>query len=249
MSEPAAAEVEVPKAAELIAAQLRRQIVMGDRAEGDLLPPEHKLMMDLGVSRPTLRQAVRILESEHLVRVYRGRNGGTRISRPSAATAGRYLNNLLIFQGASRDDVHRAQLLLEPAAVAQIAADVDDQTVTALRDAVERNRRESDPSRSSSLRSDFHVQLVKLTNNRSLTLFVLLLTNLLDIPLKRRRPEPADEVPEIDLGFLDAHSRVIDLIEAGASRKASRHWHQHLQAMHARLRETMDTGAVLDLEA
>ncbi|HWN33241.1 MAG TPA: winged helix-turn-helix domain-containing protein, partial [Pseudonocardia sp.] len=99
MSEPApAGALQVPKAAELVAAQLRRQIVMGERAEGELLPPELRLMTELGVSRPTLRQALRILENERLVRIHRGRNGGARVSRPSVRTAGRHLNNLLLYQ-------------------------------------------------------------------------------------------------------------------------------------------------------
>ena len=47
-----ATPVRVPKAAELVAAQLRGQIVRGELGEGDTLPPEHELMQRFGVSRP-----------------------------------------------------------------------------------------------------------------------------------------------------------------------------------------------------
>ncbi|MGH7747682.1 MAG: FadR/GntR family transcriptional regulator, partial [Candidatus Dormibacteria bacterium] len=58
------AEVRVPKAAELVAAKIRRQIVNGDLPAGTGLPPEAVLVSRYGVSRPTLREAFRILESE-----------------------------------------------------------------------------------------------------------------------------------------------------------------------------------------
>jgi DNA-binding FadR family transcriptional regulator len=243
-------EVQVPKAAELIASQLRRQIVMGERAEGEVFPSELTLMSDLGVSRPTLRQAFRILENEHLVRIYRGRNGGTRVSRPSVDAASRYLNNLLVFKGATPDDVHKARLLLEPAAVADIAGRLDEQDIASLRELVQRSRDEADPVRRRDLNDEFHVRLVELTANRSLTLYARLLTRLMDVPSVRRRPPQSASTDETDNGLdvAEAHSRAIDLIAAGASQEASRHWRAHLDAEHTRLAKSIDTGAPLDVE-
>ncbi len=57
----------VPKTAELVAAELRRKIVRGELAEGDALPSEAALMAEFAVSRPTLREAFRVLESESLM--------------------------------------------------------------------------------------------------------------------------------------------------------------------------------------
>jgi DNA-binding FadR family transcriptional regulator len=68
------AGIRVPKAAELVAAKIRRQIVNGELAEGTALPPEAELVSRYGVSRPTLQEAFRILESELLIE--RGKNRG-----------------------------------------------------------------------------------------------------------------------------------------------------------------------------
>jgi GntR family transcriptional repressor for pyruvate dehydrogenase complex len=54
----------VPKMAEMISDHLRRQIVRGELSEGDVLPSEQELQTRFNVSRPTLREAFRILESE-----------------------------------------------------------------------------------------------------------------------------------------------------------------------------------------
>jgi len=250
MSEPApAGALQVPKAAELVAAQLRRQIVMGERAEGELLPPELRLMTELGVSRPTLRQALRILENERLVRIHRGRNGGARVSRPSVRTAGRHLNNLLLYQGATLDDVHTARLLLEPAAVARIAGTVSAEDIAALRASVAANLASTDSSETRRIGSEIHIQLVELTGNRSLVLFARLISGLLDGALARHEAERLKQrMPSQSSNMIDHHSRIIDLIEAGASREAARHWREHLEAVHRQLRKSINTDLVLDIE-
>jgi DNA-binding FadR family transcriptional regulator len=249
MSQLASDAVQVPKAAELVAAQLRRQVVLGERAEGELFPPELKLMTELGVSRPTLRQALRILENEDLVRIHRGRNGGTRVSRPATGTAERYLNNLLLFQGATLDDVHTARVLLEPAAVAVIAGSATPDDIASLRELLADAVSRTDPAEVRRIGARFHIRLVELTGNRSLALFAELLSGLLDVPIERHDADRlSKQIPSRAAGLLDQHSRVIDLIEAGASREAARHWREHLDSVHRRLKETVDTGTVLDLE-
>jgi GntR family transcriptional regulator, transcriptional repressor for pyruvate dehydrogenase complex len=54
----------VPKTAELVAGTLRRMIVDGRLEDGDFLPHESELMAQFHVSRPTVREAVRVLESD-----------------------------------------------------------------------------------------------------------------------------------------------------------------------------------------
>lgn len=241
MAEEASTEgVKVPKAAELVAAQLRRQIVLGVRAEGELFPPELQLMTELGVSRPTLRQALRILSNEHLVQVHRGRNGGTRVSRPSADAAGRYLNHLLLFQDADLEDVHKAQLLIEPAAIAEIAGSIDGESVSLLRRSVADHEGVSELLDSLRACAEFHLQLVEMAGNRSLTLFISLINGQIDIaPNRSGRDEPVRH------RVFDDHSRVIDLLEAGAAREAARHWREHLRSTHESLKCLTDTAAPL----
>ena len=80
---PASAAVRSPKTAELVAGTLRRMVVDGQLKDGDFLPNEAELMAHFAVSRPTLREAVRVLESERLVEVRRGSRTGARVRVPS----------------------------------------------------------------------------------------------------------------------------------------------------------------------
>ena len=79
-----------PKMADRVATVLRRMFIRGEITEGTMLPPESELMQRFGVSRPTLREAFRVLESESLIEVQRGVRGGARVTRPRRETLARY---------------------------------------------------------------------------------------------------------------------------------------------------------------
>ena len=97
-----------------MAAQLRRQIVLGELKEGDQLPPESVLMEEFGVSRPTLREAFRILEAEGAITVRRGVRGGARVQVPDITVAARQIGLLLQYRGALLSDVYEVRAVLEP---------------------------------------------------------------------------------------------------------------------------------------
>src|SRR5512133_101079 len=79
--------LDVPPAYAVVVEHLRRAIMLGTYAPGDKLPPEREHAERLGVSRVTLREAVRVLEGEGLVEVRRGSMGGTTVRGGHAATA------------------------------------------------------------------------------------------------------------------------------------------------------------------
>src|SRR5215203_671764 len=112
-----AAAVRSPKTAELVAGTLRRMVVDGQLKDGDFLPNEAELMAHFGVSRPTLREAVRVLESERLVEVRRGSRTGGRVRVPGPEIVARPAGLLLELSGATISDVMTARSGVEPMAV------------------------------------------------------------------------------------------------------------------------------------
>ena len=112
--------VKVPKAGELVAADLRRRVITGELSVGDPLPNEAELMEHFGVSRPTLREAFRILESESLITVLRGARGGARVLALDDAVAARQTGLLLQYRGTPLADVYRARTELEVAAIGML---------------------------------------------------------------------------------------------------------------------------------
>lgn len=94
-------------------------------APGDFLGSEADLLRSLEVSRPTLRQAAKIVESDRMIAVRRGSNGGFYAARPDAADVIRAPARYLRLQGATLADVHAVTKLIAEV-VGAVAAVSDD---------------------------------------------------------------------------------------------------------------------------
>ena len=74
-----------PPAYQLLADELRAEITSGRLQRGERLPPEPELCVRTGVSRSTVREALRLLASQHLIVTTRGVTGGSFVAHPDAA--------------------------------------------------------------------------------------------------------------------------------------------------------------------
>jgi GntR family transcriptional repressor for pyruvate dehydrogenase complex len=113
-----------PNAAESIATRLRREII-DELADGDHIGSADQLGARFGVSDPTIRQALRILEAEGLVRVRPGNKGGFFASTPSIDVVSRSASALLRRQGADLTDFLVVAQIVAPEMTAQIAGSPD----------------------------------------------------------------------------------------------------------------------------
>jgi DNA-binding GntR family transcriptional regulator len=77
-----AANRRVPKISEIVASELRQKILRGEISEGESLTPESILVEEYNVSRPSLREALRLLESQGLVAIRRGSHRGPIAAKP-----------------------------------------------------------------------------------------------------------------------------------------------------------------------
>ena len=68
----------VPRISDAVASSLERRILEGSLKPGDRLPPERELAVELGVSRPSLREAIQKLASKGMVQSRQG--GGTYVT-------------------------------------------------------------------------------------------------------------------------------------------------------------------------
>jgi GntR family transcriptional repressor for pyruvate dehydrogenase complex len=118
----------------MVASDIRSRILTGELDGG--LPTEAILLDEFAVSRPTLREALRILETEGLVQTRRGKQGGAIVRRPTVASAAYHLG--LALQGAHVEvrDLAAARHLLEPLCVSLAAQRPDREEVAARLDAL-----------------------------------------------------------------------------------------------------------------
>jgi DNA-binding FadR family transcriptional regulator len=222
--------VRVPKAAELVAADLRRQIIRGELAEGDALPPESELMAQYGVSRPTLREAFRVLESESLITIRRGARGGARVQPPGQEVAARYAAFTLEYRGVTLRDVYDARVALEVPSVGKLARDRSQADLAALTDALERQESVSgDMVQSIRLHGDFHTLVVRLAGNQTLTLLNEMLHDIVETANTSLQPSTGAAVEHARQSTNKTHRRLVEYIQARDQRRAEDLWRRHLQ--------------------
>ena len=117
--------LSAPRIAEIVADELRRQIIDGELADGDLLPRQEVLVEQFNVSLVSLREALRILETEGLVSVRRGNRGGAVVHAPAKTSAAYMLGLLLQSERVGIADLGAALLELEPTCAALAAGRPD----------------------------------------------------------------------------------------------------------------------------
>lgn len=241
--------MRLPKMAELIADRLRRQIVRGELREGDALPPESELLERFDVSRPTLREAFRVLESESLITVRRGAHGGARVQIPNIDVAARYAGFILEHRETSLDDVYQSRILIEPPIVGMLANRRTDEDIARLRAALEEHdAAANDPRRAIRTHTAFHALLIEVAGNQTLhvlTGMVQHIINRANWDWVEAKASTSEEAAGIGLG-LKAHHRVVDLIEAGGQAGAEELWRKHLTETRDYLMRP-DVTTVLDL--
>src|SRR3990167_6733389 len=220
----------VPKTAELVADRIRRRIISGERGEGASLPPEGQLLEQFGVSRPSLREAIRILEAERLIAVTRGSRSGARVSAPRVESAARYVSHVLQAGRISVPDLFEARLAIELFIVRRLARRASRAQIARLRAEADR----LDALKGSGGRAfviglaQFHRVLVEVGGNGTLHILIQMLKELME-QVKLWLIERHSQVQESD-GHKAVQSmrKLIALIEAGSADEAAQHWRLHL---------------------
>lgn len=231
--------VRAPKTAEIIASDLRRQIVKGELTPGETLPPEVELMGQYGVSRPTLREAFRILETETLIRVRRGSRGGAQVMHPDSSVAARHVGLLLQLRATTLVDVHEARTIVEPCcarllAERHTARDLADmrQCIADLSELVNAGTAATtDPTRWSDLTYRFHVLIYERCGNQTLAVQCEVLADIVATHLHQAIAQGLHVDRSATAGFrrtLRSYEKMVTLLEAKDKDGAENHWRRHM---------------------
>jgi DNA-binding FadR family transcriptional regulator len=226
----------MPKAASIAAATVRRRIVTGELKADDALPPEPELMRQFGISRPTLREALRILESEGLITVRRGAHGGARVTAPSPEIAVNYVGLLLEFDRTSIADVLKTQAVLEVGAVRELALYGRKAVISRLEELLTaEDGAVGDARMFNDAAARFHSELIELAGSQTLSLMGHMLSRIIIkhghvVASAQRKPASSTRVPAWQTRSHEVHSAVIELIRQKDDKRAADLWAAHCRA-------------------
>jgi len=232
-----------------IADELRALIVSGQLGEGDSLGREPELVERFGVSRPSLREALRILEAEGLITVGRGVLGGVFVHEPDQRMTARTAALVLQARNVSLADVYDARSMLEPIAVRVVAESRARQVAAAelRRLTVEQEKAIEDPDAFGIANARFHARLVALAGNQTLSIMAEMLDEVVTraVTAVSKTGSRTDSVAIRRRG-IRSQRRLAELIESGDASKAEAHWRSHM-AIVGRVMLGQDAKTVIDL--
>jgi len=227
--------IRVPKTSEVVADQIRGEIIRGERHAGDFLPPEGQLMETLGISRPTLREAFRILEAEGLISVVRGSRTGAKVHKPSVELVSRYAGYVLQSQDTTIADLYQARLAIEPSVVRWLATTKGKGALGGLHKLLGEMQALIEAGRYDDfieLVEMFHQELVAASGLKTLTFMSRMLLNIAakhQRDFQRRHPRSHDQRRKGSLVALRSYEKLLSLIESGDVEGAVAHWRLHLR--------------------
>lgn len=218
---PARQQPRLPKASDVLADRLRGQILGRGMQVGEPLPSEAGLIAEHGFSRGTVREALRLLESDGLIEIRRGPHGGIRVARPDLSQVTRSLALLLTLAETSMRSFSEFRQLVEPAASAAAARSASDEQRGWLLALAEAGASRSGPWAPS---VEFHEALGVCSNNEILRVVIAAFGQELTWHV------PGEQLSREDLADTRrAHRSIARAVAAGDADRASKAMLRHLQ--------------------
>jgi DNA-binding FadR family transcriptional regulator len=160
--------VRSTRAFEEIAAQIREEMAQGRLRVGSKLPSERELAEQFGVSRNTLREALRSLEHAGLIRQQKGATGGSFVSERSGEAVSTGLLDMYHLGAIGPEQLTQARIWLESIIVREACVRATPDDLDALQaniDAAAQATKDGDFARRAAIHLDFHRLLARMTGN------------------------------------------------------------------------------------
>ena len=218
----------VRKAYEQVADQLRELIVTGRLTRGERLPNETVLAREFGVSRATVREALRLLTAQSLVRTAKGAGGGTYVTMPSVDHVSQFLNSALNLLAAADhvtiDELIEAREALEVPAARMAAQRRSEEALEHLHATIPPEIGDLAPAEQFVYNADFHTSVIAASGNAFLMmaaqpLFTILQSNLARSSLGAR----------FHRGINEQHKAIAAAIATSDAKTAEREMRSHLE--------------------
>jgi GntR family transcriptional regulator, transcriptional repressor for pyruvate dehydrogenase complex len=218
------APVAMARASSSISDQIRQAIVTGKLTEGERLPPERELAEQFGVSRVTVRDALRGLEAMGLIEVRVGARGGAFVTIPSESIVGQTMSDMMVMSAVSPEDIVEARLVVELGTVTLACIRATDEDIARICELAERA---ADALRKKTytreLSWDFHALLVAAAHNGALGgLSASFRTSLSMHPIRTREGAAAHA------RTVEEHQRILAALERRDASTARREMAHHL---------------------
>lgn len=224
--------VNVGRASEDVVRQIKSAIHAGKLRPGDGLPSERELTERLGVSRVTVRDALRTLEATGLVEIRVGARGGAFVKAPEPDYVGEGLANMLLLSSSTPEDVTEARMIFELGAIPLVCERRTEEDLASLEEICARAEAALEADEfDARLSADFHIRLASCTHNTAIELIV----HSFQGPILRSLERAKDVDPRMGRQGGQEHLELVEAIRRRDVAGAQAVMRQHLGRTAARL--------------
>jgi DNA-binding FadR family transcriptional regulator len=228
-------KVNLGRASQVIVEQIRLLIHEGKLTPGDRLPSERELCNRFGVSRVTVREALRVLEAGGLVHIRVGAHGGAFVTTPTNARLGEGLADLLRLSQLTAAQVTEARMVFELGIVPMIVERATEDDIASLREICARQKAAlKDDSYSMTLSTEFHTKVAACTHNPAIEMLV----ESFHGPMLMSLREAKTRAPLMGRKGVTEHAKFVDAVAAGDVAAATEIMSTHLQRTADRVAQT-----------
>lgn len=214
-----------------VAESIKEYVVSNALQPGDKLPNETELIALFGMAKSTIREAMRILEAQGLIKTRTGPGGGCFIHEISEIRARALLANYFYFRHLTISDIYQLRKQLEPELVAGLAGKLDAAAIAALEAITEeyatppQNNEEDRRHHGASLR--FHAKLAAHAENHLLGFIIGFMVEILsEVTITRRLFEPSNY--QLWARGRDFQLKLLRALEAGNAQQAREIMTEHM---------------------
>ncbi len=215
-----------------VAEAIKEWVVDEGLQAGDRLPSEPELIARFAMAKGTIREAMRILEAQGLIKTRTGPGGGSFVHEVSKERARALLGNYFYFQNLTIADIYQLRRALESELAASLAGQLSDEALEELHailatypDAATSPEEEREQHIAS---LNFHKVLAVQSGNKLLGFMIDFMANMLsDLTVYRRLYEP----PNVELWAKGRayQARLIEALRHGQADEARRVMAEHMQ--------------------
>lgn len=218
-------ENKTNRAYEIVIDAIKKKIKSGEIKKGEKLRPEREIAEDLGVSRASVREAIRALDVIGLIESRQG--AGNYIKETFEESLIQPLSVMFLLEQNDLTDINEFRSILESQAVVLAAERIDEEDIKKLEELIDEMEKTSDEAKNVEIDKQLHYIIDNASKNRVISSILTVISELIDESIKGTRSELARMDAENSKKLLDIHRELVDAMRNRNKKKAYEAMQKH----------------------
>ncbi len=220
-------ENKTNRAYEVVIEAIKKKIKNGEIKKGEKLRPEREIAEELGVSRASVREAIRALDVIGLIDSKQG--AGNYIKETFEESLIQPLSVMFLLEQNELTEINEFRSILESQAAVLAAERIDEDDVKKLEELIDEMSRTSDEAKNVEIDKQLHYVIDNASKNRVISSILAVISELIDESIKGTRSELAKIDVENSKKLLEIHKELVSAMKSRNKKKAYEAMQKHME--------------------